>query len=65
MLKHYLRKADDTELIEEKRFPHIVTNSELQQQLQSEGVLVLDVREPAEYAFGHIKGALSIPSCRV
>ena len=61
VLKHYLRKADQSEEKEEKRFPHTVTNAELQQQLGRDDVIVLDVREPAEYAFGHIEGAVSIP----
>ncbi|WP_422124291.1 sulfurtransferase TusA family protein [Planococcus sp. X10-3] len=61
VLKHYLRKADQTEEKEEVRFPHTVTNAELQEQLESGEVIVLDVREPAEYAFGHIEGAVSIP----
>jgi rhodanese-related sulfurtransferase len=29
--------------------------------LQSSGALVVDVREPAEYAAGHVPGAMSIP----
>ena len=61
VLKHYLRKADQSEEKEEKRFPHTVTNTELQGHLDRDDVIVLDVREPAEYAFGHIKGAVSIP----
>ena len=61
VMKHYLRKADQSEEKEEKRFPHTVTNAELQQQLERDDVIVLDVREPAEYAFGHIEGAVSIP----
>ncbi|KOF08895.1 hypothetical protein AC739_17940 [Planococcus glaciei] len=61
VLKHYLRKADQTEEKEEVQFPHTVTNAELQEQLGRSDVLLLDVREPAEYAFGHIEGAVSIP----
>lgn len=61
VLKHYLRKADQSEEKEEIRFPHTVTNAELQQELNRDDVIVLDVREPAEYAFGHIEGAVSIP----
>ncbi|AQQ54660.1 sulfurtransferase TusA family protein [Planococcus lenghuensis] len=60
-LKHYLRKASETEEKEEKQFPHTVTNEDLQDRLNREDILVLDVREPAEYAFGHIPGAVSIP----
>ncbi|WKA54533.1 sulfurtransferase TusA family protein [Planococcus shixiaomingii] len=61
VLKHYLRKADQSEEKEGKRFPHTVTNVELQERLGHNDVIVLDVREPAEYAFGHIEGAVSIP----
>lgn len=61
VLKHYLRKADQAEEKEEIRFPHTVTNAELQDQLGRDDVIVLDVREPAEYAFGHIENAVSIP----
>lgn len=61
VLKHFLRKADQSEEKEEIRFPHTVTNAELKQELNRDDVIVLDVREPAEYAFGHIEGAVSIP----
>lgn len=55
---HYLRKCN-TEANEqlEKKFEHTISNDEL---VQSEGI-ILDVREAAEYAFGHIPGAISIP----
>ncbi|SDN66769.1 sulfurtransferase TusA family protein [Alkalicoccus daliensis] len=61
VLKHYLRRADSEEEKEETQFPHTVTNAELQEQLDREDPIVLDVREPAEFAFGHIPGAVSIP----
>ncbi|MDN7229407.1 sulfurtransferase TusA family protein [Planococcus sp. N064] len=61
VLKHYLRKADSSEEKDEINFPHTVTNSELQEQLGRGDIIVLDVREPAEFAFGHVKGAVSIP----
>ncbi|WKA52750.1 sulfurtransferase TusA family protein [Planococcus liqunii] len=61
VLKHYLRKADSSEEKDEINFPHTVTNSELQEQLGRGGIIILDVREPAEFAFGHVKGAVSIP----
>lgn len=61
VLKHFLRKASD----EEKgtpSYPHIADNAQLEQKLQSdESIVVLDVREPAEYAFRHIPNAVSIP----
>lgn len=62
ILKHYLRKADPSETKEETAHPHTVTIDELQQKIDgNEKITVLDVREPAEYAFGHIPGAKSIP----
>ena len=61
VLIHYLRKADWSEEKAEMKFPHTVTNEELQQELGRDDLIVLDVREPAEYAFGHIQGAVSIP----
>lgn len=61
VLIHYLRKADHSEEKEELKFPFTMTNAELQQELGREDLIVLDVREPAEFAFGHIEGAVSIP----
>ncbi|WP_416151655.1 sulfurtransferase TusA family protein [Salipaludibacillus sp. HK11] len=59
-LKHYLRKVSGEEK-EEKKHPDVVTNEQLRAKLDSnEDVLVLDVRESAEYAFNHIPGAESI-----
>ncbi|RXT08183.1 sulfurtransferase TusA family protein [Ammoniphilus sp. CFH 90114] len=61
-LKHYLRKSDPSETKEETKFPHTVTNEELQKRLEeNDNITVLDVREPAEYTFGRIPGAKSIP----
>lgn len=62
VLKHYLRKSRPEELKEAANYPHTATNEELQSKLAaSEDIVILDVREPAEYAFGHIPGAVSIP----
>ncbi|PAE16738.1 hypothetical protein CHH91_07405 [Virgibacillus sp. 7505] len=62
VLKHYLRKSGDAEAKEDKNFPHTVQNEEIIQKLDAgEDVVILDVREPAEYTFGHIPGAVSIP----
>ncbi|AUS08797.1 hypothetical protein C1X05_08025 [Laceyella sacchari] len=62
VLKHYLRKASESELQEERKFPHVIQNEEFLKKLDcNEGFFLLDVREPAEYAFGHIPGAYSIP----
>lgn len=61
LLKHYVRKTSGEEQVE-KSYPHIVSNEELQVILsENEDVLVLDVREAAEYAFGHIPSAQSLP----
>lgn len=62
IFRHFLRKASDNETKAEVQFPHIMSNEELKQKLASgESIIVLDVREPAEFAFGHIPGALSVP----
>lgn len=60
--RHFLRKATEAETKPETRYPHVWSNEELQQRLtKGETIVVLDVREPAEYAFGHISGAQSLP----
>lgn len=64
VLKHFIRKASNEELKQEMKFASTVTTEELQQKIgNSSGnpIVVLDVREPAEYAFEHIAGAKSIP----
>jgi rhodanese-related sulfurtransferase/TusA-related sulfurtransferase len=62
VLVHYLRKSNPNETKEETKHPHITKNEELLQKLEAnENVKVLDVREPAEYAFNRIPGATSIP----
>lgn len=61
VLKHYLRKARQEEMKEAVKYPHTMTNAELQNKLASqEECIVLDVREPAEFAFGHIPSAVFI-----
>lgn len=60
LLKHYLRKAGN--FVENRKHPHVIQNEELMQKLNSnKNIYILDVREPAEFAFGHIPGACSIP----
>lgn len=61
VLKHYLRKASPEETTEDTNYPHVINNEELEAKLENEDVVVLDVREPAEYAFSRIPGAKSIP----
>lgn len=58
VLYHYIRKCNPvaSEAVE-KTFEKTVTNEEA----VSANALILDVREAAEYAFGHIPGAKSIP----
>lgn len=61
VLKHYLRKSSNEE-ITEKKHPNIINNEELEKRLgANENIVLLDVRESAEYAFNHIPNAISIP----
>lgn len=61
VLKHYLRKSSQDETLE-KKHPHVITNDELEAKLAAnENIVVLDVRETAEYVFNHIPNAISIP----
>jgi rhodanese-related sulfurtransferase/TusA-related sulfurtransferase len=61
VLKHYLRKASGEE-VQEKKHPHVVSNDDLEKLVaEDDDIIVLDVRESAEYAFHHIPGAVSIP----
>jgi len=57
-LIHYLRKCDPSK-VEQVNFEHTFDVGKLDT-IGSDS-LVLDVREEVEYAFGHIKGAISIP----
>lgn len=61
VLKHYVRKAsNDAEI--EKKHELVASNEELGKKLAAnENIVLLDVREAAEYAFNHIPKALSIP----
>lgn len=62
ILKHYLRKASAEEEKSETKHPDVVKLEELLNRLDGdEKITVLDVREPAEYAFGHIPGSINIP----
>jgi rhodanese-related sulfurtransferase/TusA-related sulfurtransferase len=61
VLKHYLRKSSGEEQ-EERKHPNVISNEELEKRLDSnDNIVVLDVREFAEYGFKHIPSALSIP----
>jgi rhodanese-related sulfurtransferase/TusA-related sulfurtransferase len=61
VLKHYLRKSSGADTVERKH-PNVVTNEVLDQKLkETNDLVILDVRESAEYAFDHIPNAISIP----
>lgn len=58
VLYHYLRKCDPEKSEQaEQTFGQTISNEEI----VGKGGTILDVREAAEYAFGHIEGAKSIP----
>ncbi|MYL49754.1 hypothetical protein GLV98_09660 [Halobacillus litoralis] len=60
VLKHYVRKSSGEEE-QEKKHPNVVNNENLDALRKNDDVLVLDVRESAEYGFEHIPEATSIP----
>ncbi|PLS02527.1 sulfurtransferase TusA family protein [Neobacillus cucumis] len=61
VLKHYLRKSSNEET-NEKKYPNVTKNEILEKKVEdNENIVVLDVREAAEYAFNHIPNAISIP----
>jgi len=59
VLLHYIRKSNDDNSYE-KQFEQTITNEEVINRVANSGI-ILDVREEAEYAFGHIEGSKSIP----
>jgi len=60
ILKHYIRKSSDEETTE-KKHPNVTSNEELEARLKNnEEIVVVDVRESAEYAFNHIPNSVSI-----
>jgi rhodanese-related sulfurtransferase/TusA-related sulfurtransferase len=62
VLLHYLRKSSSDDETIVRKHPNIIDNDELGNKLESnENIVVLDVREIAEYAFDHIPNAISIP----
>ncbi|MCL6574259.1 MAG: sulfurtransferase TusA family protein [Bacillus sp. (in: Bacteria)] len=61
VLKHYLRKSTNEETIE-RNHPNTTTNTQLEEKLASnDSIVVIDVREAAEFVFNHIPNAISIP----
>lgn len=59
VMKHYIRKCSNDTVVE-KQYDQIIPLDELVAKA-SEGGIILDVREEAEYAFGHIDGSKTIP----
>lgn len=61
ILKHYIRKSTEEEK-GEINYPHIASNESLAEKLAAEeNIVLIDVREAAEYAFNHIPKAINIP----
>ena len=61
VLKHYLRKSSNDGSVERKHL-NVIDNEELNQKLETNtNIVLIDVREAAEYAFNHIPNAISIP----
>lgn len=62
VFKHFLRKSSAHEVKEETNFMQTISNEKLQKKLEAkEKLTLIDVREPAEYAFHRIPEAISIP----
>lgn len=61
VLKHYVRKSSNSEEVE-KKHPNVISNEGLQEKINNNAnIVIVDVRESAEYAFHSIPGAVSIP----
>lgn len=62
VLKHYIRKASEQEEKSENSHPDVASLENLLEKMEGEEKMsVLDVREPAEFTFSHIPGAVNIP----
>ncbi|RKD25653.1 hypothetical protein BEP19_01545 [Ammoniphilus oxalaticus] len=62
VFRHFLRKADPNEEKQETIHPQTITNEALQAKLEkAEALTIIDVREQAEFLFGHLPTAISIP----
>src|SRR5699024_8884956 len=61
VLKHYLQKYDNKKNEKPLTYNEQTTLEEVADKMNDEDVVILDVREQAEYAFNHIPGAVSIP----
>ncbi|RNA66272.1 sulfurtransferase TusA family protein [Alteribacter keqinensis] len=61
VLKHYVRKAGSDDGEQETKHPHVINNDDLASKAEEGSLVLVDVREEAEYRFNHIPGAVSIP----
>ncbi|TFE23532.1 sulfurtransferase TusA family protein [Cohnella luojiensis] len=62
ILKHFIRKASTDEEKEDHPYARTIDNQSVIGMLEAKAkLLILDVREPVEFAFIHIPGAVSIP----
>ena len=62
VLKHYIRKASEKETKENIKYENVIGLDELRSKMDEKAsITILDVREPAEFVFGHIPGAVNIP----
>jgi rhodanese-related sulfurtransferase/TusA-related sulfurtransferase len=60
VLYHYIRKGSSDAMTTEGSYEPTISINEVAERA-AQGGLIVDVREEAEYAFGHIEGAKSIP----
>jgi rhodanese-related sulfurtransferase/TusA-related sulfurtransferase len=61
VFKHFIRKAANDEVVE-KKHPHTIDIGDFAIKIrEDDSIVILDVREEAEYAFSHIPNAVSIP----
>jgi rhodanese-related sulfurtransferase/TusA-related sulfurtransferase len=65
VLLHYIRKCPPDAEKPDVNYPHQISQDELKEKLGAQGITILDVREPAEYAFGRIPGTISLPLGKV
>ncbi|THF77827.1 hypothetical protein E6C55_15705 [Cohnella fermenti] len=62
VFRHFLRKSPENETKPETKHPHVIGNEELNRRMADGAAFtIVDVREPAEYSFHRIPGAISIP----
>ncbi|WP_181349003.1 sulfurtransferase TusA family protein [Thalassobacillus sp. CUG 92003] len=62
VLKHYIRKGDESEPSDSVAHQDRLSLDDLSTRVTNDDhVVLIDVREHAEFAFGHIPGAVNIP----